>query len=45
MSSPPVSESSGIVDTLLSVQLLAYLVVVATLAVLANILVFNLFDI
>ena len=45
MSSPLESQSSGIVDTLLNVELLVYLVVISTLAILADVLVLNLFGI
>lgn len=45
MSNPSESQSSGLIDTLLNVQLLVYLVVVSTIAILADVLVLNSFGI
>ena len=45
MSSPSESQLTGLIGTLLNVQLLVYLVVVSTVAILADVLVLNLFGI
>ena len=45
MSSPPESQSSGLVDTLLDIQLLVYLIATSIIAILVDVLLLDLFGI